>query len=212
MLPKMIHSLTLLQISLISPQTPLAAPDILDFDVTASTQDWTAINSATLSVSSGLVVTNGAAATGGAEFSLDTEVDQTYKVRFGYTKGTSVSMLFEVLNGVTVVDSTTLTATGTGELTITAALTTITFRATNTSAVITEDSTVSSLNYVNTVTGSRIGIELDDGTRDWTFVLTVPSSTSVTKLNSAPPVAAAPLVTTNPLLTDKVAELIAVQS
>lgn len=161
----------------------VAAPDILLSDVTTSTQDWTAINSATLSVSSGLVVTNGAASAGGAEYTLDTTVGQTYNVRIGYTKGTSVSMLFEVLNGLTVAGSDTLTATGTTELTITAVNSSITFRATNTSAVITEDSTVSSLNYVDTETGSRIGQELDDGTRQWTFVLTVPSSTSVTILD-----------------------------
>lgn len=177
------HIATDTTIGVVSTAGMVAAPDILVSDVTTSIQDWTAINSATLSVSSGLVVTNGAAATGGAEFTLDTTIGQTYKVRFGYTKGASVSMLFEVLNGLTVQDSTTLTATGNGELTITALFSTITFRATNTSAVITEDSTVSSLNYVNTVTGSQIGIELDDGTRDWTFVLTVLSPTSVTILD-----------------------------
>lgn len=173
------HITTDTTITVASTAGMVAAPDILDFDVTASTQDWTAINSATLSVSSGLVVTNGAASAGGAEFSLDSTVGQTYKVRFDYVKGSSVGMLFEVLNGVTVEDAVTLTATGSGELTITAVLTNIVFRATNTSAVITEDSTVSSLNFVDTETGSRIGIELDNGTRDWTFVLNVPSLTTV---------------------------------
>jgi len=155
------------------------APNILSQDVTLSTQDWTAINSATLSVSSGILITNGAAVAGGAEFTLDTTIGRTYRVRFGYTKGTSVSAVFTVLNGGVSADTTTLTATGTGELTITALTSTITFRAENTSAVSGETSTVSSLNFIDESEGDRIGIELDDGTRQWTDILDVLSSTSV---------------------------------
>ncbi len=155
------------------------APEILTTDVTTSIQDWTAINSATLSISSGLVITNGAALAGGAEFTLTATAGVTYRVRFGYTQGTSVSAVFTVLNGAIVADTTTLTATGTGELTITAVTSSITFRAENTSAVITEDSTVSSLNYLDESAGDRIGIELDDGTRQWTDILDVLSTTSV---------------------------------
>jgi len=156
------------------------ADNILTTDVTTSTQDWTAINSATLSISSGLVITNGAAVSGGAQFTLATTVGVTYRVRVGYTKGTSAGATFSVFNGVTVADATTLTATGTTELTITAVNTTITFQADNTSSTLGETSTVASLNYVDETSGDRIGIELDGGTRQWTDILDVVSTTSVT--------------------------------
>ena len=155
------------------------APNILSQDVTLSTQDWTAINSATLAVSSGIEITNGAAVAGGAEFTLDTTPGVTYRVRFGYTKGTSTDADFTVLNGGVSADTVNLTATGTGELTITAVTGEITFRAENGTATIGHTSTVSSLNYIDETAGDRIGIELDDGTRQWTDILDVLSSTSV---------------------------------
>jgi hypothetical protein len=156
------------------------APDILESDVTTSTQDWTATNSAVLTVSSGINIENGAASTGGAEYELEVTAGETYRVNFGYTKGSSVSATFEVLNGGVVADTTTLTATGTGTLTITAVTNEITFSAENTSAVMGEDSTVSSLNYILESSGDRIGVELDDGARQWTDIISVDSSTQVT--------------------------------
>ena len=66
---------------------------------------------------------------------------------------------------MTVADATTLTATGTTELTITAVNTTITFQADNTSSTSGETSTVASLNYVDETSGDRIGIELDERVR-----------------------------------------------
>lgn len=156
------------------------APDILESDVTTSTQDWTAINSAILTVSSGINIENGAAVAGGAEFTLDVTAGETYRVSFGYTLGSSAGALFTVLNGGIEADSVTLTATGTGELVITAVTTEITFRAENTGAVLGEDSTVSSLNYFIQDSGDRIGVELDDGTRQWTDIISVDSSTQVT--------------------------------
>ena len=156
----------------------VAAPDILQSDPTVSTQDWTAINSATLAVSSGIEITNGAATDGGAEYTLDVTPGQTYRVRFGFTLGTSVSCVFSVLNGVTVDDTVTLSAsTASTELTITAVNDTITFRAQNTSVTIGETSIVASLNYVDDKTGSVVGIQMDDDTRFWTYVLNVNSST-----------------------------------
>lgn len=157
-----------------------AAPNILTSSVVESTQDWTSVNSGVLSVSSGLVVTNSGANAGGADYSLAATVGQTYRVRFTYTKGASAGCVFSVLNGTTVEDTSTLTASASGELVITAALDTITFRAQNTSTTDSEDSTVAALNYVDDVTGSRIGVELDSGIRQWTYVLDVDSSTQIT--------------------------------
>jgi hypothetical protein len=156
-----------------------AAPDILDSDPTDSTQDWTATN-ATLSVSSGLRVTNSGAFAGSATYELEATVGQTYRVRFGFTLGTSVSATVSVLNGATVEDSVLLTASGaSNELEITASVNPIVFKVENTSTTITQYSTVYDLQYVDDVTGSHIGIELDDGTMQWTYVLNVDSSTAI---------------------------------
>jgi len=158
----------------------LSAPDILESSPVVSTQDWTAINNATLSVSSGLVITNVGANDGGAEYSLATTAGRTYRVRFGYTQGTSADCVFSVINSTTVEDTVTLAAAGTGELTITAIGTEIVFRAQNGSSVNGETSTVASLQYVDEESGSQIGIELPDNTRYWTYVLNVDSSTDLT--------------------------------
>lgn len=167
-------------ITVVSTTDMVAAPNILVTDPTASTQDWTAINSATLSISGGLVITNVGATAGGADFSLTTTIGQTYRVRFGYTLGTSSSCTFSVLNGVTVADTITLSATAANtELTITAATATITFRAQNVSTTTGETSTVSSLNFVDDETGSRIGFELTDGSRFWDRVLNVNTSATI---------------------------------
>lgn len=156
-----------------------AAPDILDSDPTDSTQDWTATLS-TLSVSSGLRVTNSGAAAGSATYDLEATIGQTYRVRFGFTLGTSVSATVSVLNGATVEDSVLLSASdATNELEITASVNPITFKIANTSTTIAQYSTVYDLQYVDDVTGSRIGIELDDETMQWDYVLNVNSSTSI---------------------------------
>jgi len=175
-------------ITVTSTTDMIAAPNILTTDPTLSTQDWTAINSATLSASaSGLLITNVGATAGGADFSLETTIGQTYRVRFDYTLGTSVSCVFSVLNGTTVEDTVTLSATTlNNELKITATTGTITFRAQNTSTVAGETSTVVNLIQVDEVTGSRIGFEMDDGTRFWDNVLNVDSSTSIDIVTGLP--------------------------
>lgn len=155
-----------------------AAPDILDADPTDSTQDWTA-TSATLSLSSGLRVTNSGAAAGYATYELDATVGQTYRVRVSNTIGTSSGVVVSVLNSTTVEDTATLSSSTTTELTITASLDTIIFKVANTSTTSTHYSTIFDLQYVDEETGSRIGIELDDATRQWTYVLDVDSATQV---------------------------------
>jgi hypothetical protein len=165
--------------------------NILDTDPTDSTQDWTAINSATLAISSGLVVTNVSSTAGGASYVLDTTVGITYRVRFGYTKGTSSGAVFTVLNGATVADTLTLTASAASqELTITAIDDTITFRMDNSSSTTAHTNTVYDLEYVDEASGSYIGIEQDDGTRFWDRVLNVTSSTALEILSGVASAAA----------------------
>ena len=161
-----------------------AAAGILTTDPTDSTQDWTATAS-TLSISSGLRVTNSGAASGSVTYNLDATVGVTYRVRFGFTLGTSVSATVSVLNGASVADSVLLSASdATNELTITAVNDEIVFKVDNTSVTSTEYSTVYDLQYVNEYSGSRIGIELDDVTMQWTYVLNVDSATSVDLTNA----------------------------
>jgi hypothetical protein len=158
--------------------------NILTTDPTDSTQDWTAVNGATLSTSSGLVVTNVASTAGGALYELETTIGITYRVRFSYTKGTSSGAVFTVLNGVTVADTLTLTASATvQELTITAITDTITFQMLNSSSTTGHTNTVYDLEYLNEESGSYIGIEQDDGTRFWDHVLNVTSGTTLEIIN-----------------------------
>lgn len=158
----------------------VAAPDILTSDPTDSTQDWTTGAGATLSISSGLRVTNGAGTAGTATYDLDATAGVTYRVRVSFTLGTSVGAVLSVLNGATVEDSETVTASGDVELTITASQDTIVFKIENSSSTITEYSTIYDLNYVDEDSGSRIGVQQDDDTVFWSYVLTVNSATSVT--------------------------------
>ena len=81
-------------ITVASSANMTAAPNILSTDPTTSVQDWTAINSATLAVSSGLLITNVSSTAGGADYTLPVTVGQTYRVRFGFTLGTSSSCAF----------------------------------------------------------------------------------------------------------------------
>lgn len=167
-------------ITVASSTNMVAAPNILTSDPTDSTQDWTAVNSATISQSSGIVITNVGGVAGGAEYTLDTTQGKTYRVRFAYTKGTATGATFSVLNGTTSADSVSLTSSGAdNELIITAASDSITFKFVNNSSTTGHTSTVYDLEYVDEESGSYIGIELSDGTMDWGRVLNVNSATSI---------------------------------
>jgi 3D (Asp-Asp-Asp) domain-containing protein len=171
-------------LTVVSSEGMEPAPDILESDPTDSTQDWTATN-ATLSTSSGLRVTNSGAAAGSATYELEATIGQTYRVRFGFTLGTSVSATISVLNGATVEDSVLLSASGaSNELVITAAVDPIVFKIANTSTTVAQYSTVYDLQYVDDIAGSRIGVELDDGTMQWNYVLNVNSATSIDLTNA----------------------------
>lgn len=167
-------------ITVASSANMVAAPNILTSDPTDSTQDWASVNSATISQSSGIVITNVGGVAGGAEYTLDSTQGKTYRVRFGYTKGTATGATFSVLNGSTSADSVSLTSSNAdNELTITAASDSITFRFVNNSSTTGHTSTVYDLEYVDEESGSYIGIELSDGTMDWGRVLNVDSATSI---------------------------------
>ena len=163
------------------------APDILLSNPAITTQDWTTINSGTITASAlGLELTNSAAVAGGVERSLDTTIGVTYQVDISYTQGTSASADFTVEDTTGVLDTINLTTTGTGILTFTARDLTTTFRFENGSTGITQTNTLASLNYRDKTAGDRIGIEIDDGSRFWDDVVTVDSATQVTINNGVP--------------------------
>lgn len=152
--------------------------NILSFSPTASTQGWTSVSSGTTaSDGTTLTVTNGAASAGGADYTLSVENGEEYLVTFDYTQGTSASADFSVISGTTL-DTLNLTATGSGELRFTANLDQVTFRFANGSAVLGEDSDLANLNYQKISSGDRIGIQLDDGTRQWTYLISKDSAPS----------------------------------
>ena len=169
-------------IALTSTTGMLGAADILS-DPTNSTQDWT-LSGATLATASGaLTLTNSGAAAGTASFTLNTTVGETYIVNFSYTKGTAVGAVFEILDdvAVSVLDTLTLTATDTdNQLEFTATQTTHTFKATNSSAVSGETFIWEDLTQKDKDSGDFIGFQLDDGTRQWSNIVTVDSTTQVT--------------------------------
>lgn len=169
-------------IALTSTTGMLGAADILS-DPTNSTQDWT-LSGATLATASGaLTLTNSGAAAGTASFTLNTTVGETYIVNFSYTKGTAVGAKFEVLDdvAVSVLATITLTATDTSnELEFVATQTTHTFKATNTSAVSGETFIWEDMTQKDKDSGDFIGFQLDGGTRQWSNIVTVDSTTQVT--------------------------------
>lgn len=172
--------------------TMAGAPDELATSPVSTTQDWTTINSGTIAVvADELELTNGAAVAGGAELSLTTSIGTTYQVDISYTQGTSADANFTVEDTTGVLATVNLTATGTTTLTFTARDLSTTFRFENGSAVITETSTLASLNYRDKSAGDRIGIELDDGSRFWDNIVTVDSTTQVTINNGVPSAGAA---------------------
>ncbi|MEE9398668.1 MAG: hypothetical protein V3V23_00185 [Dehalococcoidales bacterium] len=144
---------------------------ILSFSPTDSTQDWTAINSATLgSDGTRLTITNGAAIAGGAEYTLATTIGQEYIIQFDYEVGTSSSATFSAVSGTTL-DSITLSANTTGELRFTANSDSVVFRAENVSTIDGQDTVILNLLYFDIATGSRIGIQLDSDIRTWSHVI-----------------------------------------
>lgn len=174
------------------------AADILLSNPANSTQDWTAINSATLAtVSNELEVTNGAAVAGGAEFSLETTSGVTYQVNFEYSQGTSADADFTVSDVNGDLDTINLTSSGTSLLTFTARDTETVFSIENGSAVSGETSLLVSLNYVDKSSGDRVGIALDDGTRHWDDIVSVDSSIQITINNGLPSAASGATNTLN---------------
>jgi hypothetical protein len=179
------------QIQLNDTSNIAGAPDILVVDPTESTANWDAGSSAVLSVSSGnLTIENGAATQGFADLDLETSYNETYILTVNYTAGTSATLDVIVQDIDGIISTTVLTGSQTVDIEFTARQLSTTLTLQNGSAVLGEDSIISSVNYIDKSAGDKIGVLLDDGTRQWTNVVTVDSAALVT-VNDALTAAAA---------------------
>lgn len=156
------------------------AGDILTSDPSESTQGWTVVAGTLAIVATSLEVSNAAAAAGEVERTIaDLTVGRTYRVISGFTKGLSPSVTYSIKDGVTVLGTETLTATGTSKFEFTATQTSHTLEVLNGDTAATNETTTTSIQVLDTTTGDLIGIRLDDNTRQWTKIVEVLSSTQV---------------------------------
>ena len=153
----------------------LGAPNLFEVDPVGSTQDWTTGNTGILTANGGLTLENGAAAAGFADYSLAVTAGNDYVIDYGYTLGTSSGATFEVIDPTNsnVLDTATETGTIDGTLEFTATQNTLTFRFSNVSAVLGEDSILNKLEIRDTADGDKCGTKLDDGSRFWTTIFRV---------------------------------------
>jgi len=103
----------------------------------ASTAGWIiGSNGIVSSVDDQIIITNGVGVAGFTDFSLVTIPGQKYIVELSYIKGTSAGAIFSVQDGATILDTTTLTASGDAILRFTAVQNSHAFRFKNTSVII----------------------------------------------------------------------------
>jgi hypothetical protein len=156
------------------------ADDILPSDPSESTQSWTVVGGTIAIVATSLVVSNAGAVAGETERTIsDLTVGRTYRVVTGFTLGSSVSVTYSMNDGVTVLGTETLTATGISRFDFVATQTSHTFNILNGDAAATNTTTTTSVVILDATTGDFAGIQLDDGTRQWTKIVEVLSSTQI---------------------------------
>lgn len=156
------------------------AIDILASDPSESAQGWTIVAGTLAIVSTSLEVSNAAAVAGEVERTFSgLTVGRKYQVTSGFTLSTSPSATYSIKDGATTLATETLTATGTSKIEFTATQTSHTFEVLNGDAAGTNKTITTSIVLLDTTTGDFIGIRLDDGTRQWTKIIDVLSSTQV---------------------------------
>lgn len=156
------------------------ATDILASDPSESTQGWTIVAGTLAIVATSLEVSNAAAAAGEVERTFSSlVVGRKYQVTSRFTLSTSPSVTYSVKDGATTLATETLTATGTSKIEFTAVQTSHTFEVLNGDTAGTNKTITTSIELFDTTTGDFIGIRLDDGTRQWTKIIDVLSSTQV---------------------------------
>jgi len=131
-----------------------------------NTAGWQANAFATIAVIGGLFqVTNTGVTAGAADQDFATVIDRTYVVQVSYVQGTSLSAIFSILDSSpAVLDSVTLSASGSAEISFTATTVVTTFRFTNGTVTAAEDNSISFVKVLDTTTGDLIGTEVDSDT------------------------------------------------
>ncbi len=157
-----------------------AAVDQFPFDPGTTTQGWT-VNAGSIDASSGsLVLTNAGTTNVDIERTLeDLTVGTTYQLTVDYTEGSATLLLISVKDGATILQSIAPSSTGVVFLEFTSTQTSLTLQMSHQASVNNGTSTVNSLELNDETTGSFIGIQLDDGTRQWSKVVNVNSTTQV---------------------------------
>jgi len=156
------------------------ATDILPSDPSESLQGWTVVAGTIVLTGTSLKVSNAAAAAGETERTITSLVSgRIYRVIVDFTKGLSPSVTYSMKDGTTTLGSVSLSATGTGKFEFTATQTSHTFEILNGDTAATNDTITDRIEILDETTGDFIGIELDGGTRQWTKIVEVLSSTQV---------------------------------
>tara|TARA_R110000803_G_scaffold115793_4_gene184343 strand:- start:2964 stop:4256 length:1293 start_codon:yes stop_codon:yes gene_type:complete len=205
---KSITSASSYSISLTDVVGITAAPNIIGYDATTSISGWTATD-CTLSVSSGLVLTN-TAANGYATFDLTTVVGQEYIIKASATLGTSLEVVFQALDTGGTLDTDMIYKSGNGELRFTARQTTTMFKIVN-SSFNTATATLTAVNYINTETGDHLGIILDDGDIQWSRVNYISGLVVTSKDSILSAATAGNSVYTSPSIIDRPLSLVSAQ-
>ncbi len=156
------------------------ADDILSADPSESLAGWTIVGGVLLLSGTSLQLNNSGNNPGNVTRTIDgLTFGRSYTVTIGFTLGTSVSATYSMEEGTTTLGSVTLTATGTGRFQFTATQTSHTFRILNGDSTGILNTITDSIEVFDHTTGDFIGIRLDDGTRQWTNIVEVLSSTQV---------------------------------
>jgi len=154
--------------------------DLFPTDPSESTDGWVLVDGFFSVVATSLKLSNTAAQAGLITRTTPTlVVGRVYHLIADFTKGLSPSITYSIKDGVTTLGSVALTASGTGRFEFTATQTTHTLELLNGDTAGTNDTITDKLLLLDDTTGDFIGIELDDGTRQWTRIVQVINSTQV---------------------------------
>lgn len=166
--------------------TDMGAPDIYSVEQTSDRNAWVRSSQTVSCTGDTLTQTNTAGSAGYITLSItDLTVGNSYRITYGYdSTGTGSGLKVSLYSdSSTLVAETTKTITGTYTMDFTADQTTATFKALQNSSTINHTEIMTAWNMVDKNTGNYVGVELDDGTRQWLRLVSV--SGSVLSLSDA---------------------------
>lgn len=154
------------------------ADDIYAVEQTSIITAWAATNASKSVSSDTLTITNTAASAGYVIFTIeDLTAGNEYRITYGYdSTGTGSGAVFSVISNSVTLDSATQTVTGTYTMDFTADQTEATFKIVQSSTTISQTEKITAFNMIDVDSGDRIGIELDDATRQWTRIVSIASN------------------------------------